>query len=59
MGWKQGSKIPAVCIHLAADDIHAAQALLNGINLETSGYGKENITNLNFGQSCVQDCIQY
>jgi len=30
MGWKQGSKMPSVYIHLAAEDIDEAQAILNG-----------------------------
>lgn len=31
MGWKQGSKMPAVYVHLAAEDVDRAQAILNGI----------------------------
>lgn len=32
MGWKQGSMMPSVYIHLAADDIDEAQAILNGLH---------------------------
>ncbi len=30
-GWKQGSKMPSVYIHLGADDIDEAQCILNGV----------------------------
>jgi integrase len=32
MGWKQGSDMASVYIHLAAEDVDQAQAILNGLN---------------------------
>ena len=32
MGWKQGSKMPSVYVHLAAEDVDLAQAILNGVD---------------------------
>lgn len=34
MGWKQGSTMPSVYIHLAADDIDRAQAILSGTKIK-------------------------
>lgn len=33
MGWRQGSKMPSVYVHLAAEDIDEAQSILNGVRL--------------------------
>lgn len=34
MGWKQGSDMPSVYIHLSGEDIDQAQAVMNGIRVE-------------------------
>jgi integrase/recombinase XerD len=36
MGWRQGSKMPSVYVHLAAEDVDTAQAILNGIRPRNS-----------------------
>lgn len=41
MGWKQGSDMASVYIHLAGEDIDEAQAIMNGVNIE-----KENVSKL-------------
>ena len=41
MGWRQGSRMPSVYIHLAGEDIDEAQAIMNGV-----GVVKENESKL-------------
>lgn len=43
MGWKQGSDMPSVYIHLSGEDIDEAQAVMNGVKVE-----KENAEKMEF-----------
>ncbi|MGH9922011.1 MAG: tyrosine-type recombinase/integrase [Nitrososphaerales archaeon] len=40
MGWRQGSKMPSVYIHLAGEDIDEAQAIMSGVKVENKNEPK-------------------
>ena len=40
MGWRQGSDMPSVYIHLSGEDIDMAQAVMNGVHVEKEDKSK-------------------
>jgi hypothetical protein len=56
MGWRQGSKMPSVYIHLAGEDIDEAQAIMNGVGIVRGNESKLEpliCTRCNYANSAV------